>query len=64
MILVNRLIELQKEYFITVFDQAYNDNLCDAFEEEIAQKSEEKELSEHEAKRNMDGYGEVNKYEE
>ena len=43
MILVNRLIELQKEYFVTVFDQAYNDNLSDAFEEEIVQKLEEKE---------------------
>ena len=64
MILVNRLIELQKEYFVTVFDQAYNDNLSDAFEEEIVQKLEEKELSEHETKRNIDGYGEVNEYEE
>lgn len=37
---VNRLIELQKEYFLTVFEQASNDNLSDMFEDEMVDWSE------------------------
>ena len=64
MVLVNKLIELQQEYFVTVFDQACKDNLSDSFEEEIVKKLEERKLSEAEAKKIMDAFGEVNKYEE
>lgn len=61
--LANKLIELQKEYFITVFDQASNDNLSDAFEEEWIKQVEQMDAPEDNAFAIMDTLSGVNKYE-
>ncbi len=47
-VLANELINLQKEYFVTVFDQACNDNLSDAFEDEDIKYWENKKIEEKE----------------
>lgn len=62
--LANKLIELQKEYFVTVFDQACNDTLSNVFEEELIKKLEKKDLPEEKVKEYMDAFSGVNKYEE
>lgn len=64
MALVNQLIDLQREYFITVFDQVSKDNLSDTFEEEIIKEAEQRETPEENVKDFMDSLSGVNKYEE